>query len=144
MLSYQVKFDEPDDQGFVVVHFPDFEWGVTQGESEEEALEMAADVIEIYLAECIKKSMPLPISKKRAGKQYRSVRLPALVAAKAELYAAFLKAGVTKAELGRRLHMPRMNVDRLFDLHHHSRLDQIEAAFRAMGKELAITVHDAA
>jgi antitoxin HicB len=49
-----------------------------------------------------------------------------------------------KTEMARRMGTSKVNVDRLFDLTHHSRLDQIEAAFRALGKELAIEVRDAA
>jgi antitoxin HicB len=53
-------------------------------------------------------------------------------------------ARVSKAELGRRLncHMPQ--VDRLLDLRHASRLDQLEAAFHALGKQLSIQVSEAA
>jgi antitoxin HicB len=53
-----------------------------------------------------------------------------------------LKVG--KAELARRLgwHMPQ--VDRLLDLRHASRLDQLAQAFRVLGKQLTITVHEAA
>jgi antitoxin HicB len=46
--------------------------------------------------------------------------------------------------LARRLGISKTNVDRLFDLKHHSRLDQIEAAVKALGKELTIDVRDAA
>ena len=51
---------------------------------------------------------------------------------------------MSKAELARRLncHMPQ--VDRLLDLRHASRLDQMEAAFRALGKQLSVDVRDAA
>ena len=53
-------------------------------------------------------------------------------------------ARVNKAEPARRLncHMPQ--VDRLLDLRHASRLDQLEAAFRALGKQLPVQVSDAA
>ena len=46
--------------------------------------------------------------------------------------------GVKKAELARRLgwHMPQ--VDRLFDLRHASRLDQLEAAARVLGHSLEV------
>ena len=72
------------------------------------------------------------------------IRLAALHAAKTELYMAFDGSGMRKAELARRMGISKVNVDRLFDLKHHSRLDQIEAAFHALGKELAIEVRDAA
>ncbi|HYI92729.1 MAG TPA: hypothetical protein VEX68_04235 [Bryobacteraceae bacterium] len=66
--------------------------------------------------------------------------LPALTQAKLSLYAAMVENGIGKAELSRRLncHMPQ--VDRLLDLGHASRLDQLEAAIRAVGKKLTLVV----
>ena len=68
--------------------------------------------------------------------------LPA--AAKVELYRAFRESGMRKADLARRLKIAKGNIDRLFDLDHHSRLDLMEAAFRAIGKDLHVEVRDAA
>ena len=59
-------------------------------------------------------------------------------------YMAFEASGLRKAEMARRMGISKVNVDRLFDLTHHSRLDQIEAAFQALGKQLAIEIRDAA
>ena len=70
--------------------------------------------------------------------------MTALQSAKAELYTAFLASGIRKAELARRLRIPKTTVDRLFDFENQTRLDQIEAAFAALGKELSIIVRDAA
>ena len=86
----------------------------------------------------------LPRPSRPRGRKYRMIRLPALHAAKAELYTAFEASGMRKAEMVRRMGISKVNVDRLFDLAHHSRLDQIEAAFRALGKELSIEIRDAA
>ncbi len=86
----------------------------------------------------------MPRPSRPRGRKYRMIRIPALHAAKAELYIAFRKSGIKKSELARRIGIPLPNVDRLFDLKHQSRLDQIEAAFRAVGKELRIDVRDAA
>ena len=47
-------------------------------------------------------------------------------------------------DLARRLGIPKTIIDRLFDLNHHSRLDQMEAAFAALGKRLAVQIEDAA
>ncbi|MEO8100555.1 MAG: type II toxin-antitoxin system HicB family antitoxin [Acidobacteriota bacterium] len=143
MLKYQALFD-PDPKGGFVVTFPDFDWGVTQGDSEEEAHEMAADALSMVITHYIHEGIALPVPRKHRGRHYRAVRLPALVAAKAALYSAFLQSGIRKSELARRLNIPRMNVDRLFDPKHNSRLEQIEAALRVIGKELDITIRDAA
>ena len=74
----------------------------------------------------------------------RMVRVPALSEAKFRLYSELRAAGVRKVELARRLACSPGQVDRLLDIAHHSRLDQIEAAFAAIGKRLAIEVRDAA
>ena len=67
-----------------------------------------------------------------------------MAAMKAALYNAFRASGLTKAELARRLGIPKTTVDRLFDFENHSRLDQMEAAFRALGKKLGIAISNAA
>ena len=48
-----------------------------------------------------------------------------------------------KAELARRLgwHLPQ--VDRVLDIKHHSRLDQMDAALGAIGRRLQVTALDA-
>ncbi|HEX4695004.1 type II toxin-antitoxin system HicB family antitoxin [Sphingomonas sp.] len=142
-MEYTALFTPSEDGGFVVT-FPDFDWGVTQGDTEGEALDMAADALGMMIGEHIRKGEPLPAPRTRRGAKYRAIRLPALHAAKAELYRAFLAANIRKSELARRLNIPKTNVDRLFDLKHQSRLDQIEAAFQMLGKELVFTVKDAA
>jgi antitoxin HicB len=55
-----------------------------------------------------------------------------------------LDADVRKAELARRLWISRPQVERLLDLSHRSRLDQIEQAFRVLKKRLELSVEDAA
>jgi antitoxin HicB len=65
--------------------------------------------------------------------------LAPLVAAKAELYRTMRKAGITKAELTRRIGISPQQAQRLFDIHHASRLDQIEAEMRALGRRLVVT-----
>ena len=49
------------------------------------------------------------------------------------LYMICSRRGVSRAELARRLEWHREQVDRLFRLDHKSRLDQMEAAFEALG-----------
>jgi len=74
----------------------------------------------------------------------RTVRLPALTALKVQLVWALEAAGITRAELARRLKWNRESVDRLFRLDHRSRLEQLEAAFRALGRRVDVVVREAA
>ena len=94
--------------------------------------------------EYIRKREALPNPTNRPGRQYRFVRLSVLQSAKAELYMAFLASAMRKAELARRLGIPKTTVDRLFDLDNHTSPDQIEAAFATLGKRIALEVQDAA
>jgi len=72
------------------------------------------------------------------------VALPALQAAKVDLYKAFLESGLKKAEFARRIRIHKTHIERLFSLRHHSRLDQIEAAFASLGKRLHVEARNAA
>ena len=142
-MEYFALFEPAAEGGFVIT-FPDFGWGVSQGDTERDANEMAAALLQTIVQEHIRNGEPLPKARKRRGRNFRPVALPALQAAKARLYREFCAAGIRKAELARRLKIPQPNIDRLFDLGHNSRLDLIDSAFRALGKQLVIDVQDAA
>jgi antitoxin HicB len=53
---------------------------------------------------------------------------------------ALTDSGCSRDDLGRRLGCGRKEVDRLFRLDHATRLDQLEAACRMLGRELQIEV----
>lgn len=143
MLGYYALF-EPDRHGGFVVTFPSLNHGATQGETLEEAIDMAEDLLLSILGELMKRGADLPRAPRHRGKNYRLISLPALQSAKAELYSMFRASGIKKAELARRIGIPKTNVERLFDLDHASRFDQIEAAFRAIGKKIEVRISDAA
>ena len=137
MLEYPVTLT-PDD-GTVLVTFADVPEAITFGMDEDEALLQAVDALESALSFYVDARKPLPVpSKARRGQH--TVRPSALEAAKLGVYQAMTEQGIKKAELARRLgwHMPQ--VDRLFNLRHASRLDQIEAAARALGRQLEVRV----
>ena len=140
-MEYPAIF-EPAEEGGFIVRFPDFAWGVTQGDTQHEAEAMAADAIRTMIRELIRQGKAVPRPGKRRVRRHRMIRLAALDAAKAELYMAFQASGMRKAEFARRLGIPKTTVDRLFDLDNHSRLDQMEAAFAVLGKRLSIEVED--
>lgn len=144
MVSYYASFEPDRETGGFVVEFPDFGYGATQGETLREAYEMAEDLLKCLAQEQIRKSKPIPEPAKRRGKHFCLVSLPALQSAKLELYTAFRASGMKKAELARRIGISKTNIERLFDLDRSSRLDQIEAAFRAIGKKLEVTISNAA
>jgi antitoxin HicB len=138
MFDYPVVLEAQPEGGFLVV-FPDVPEAITQGEDREEALLNAIDALEAGLSFYVDARQPLPLPSKPRRSQ-STVRPSALECAKLGLYGAMLKRGVRKSELARRLgwHLPQ--VDRLFDLRHASQLDQIEAAARALGCTVEVTV----
>ncbi len=144
MLGFNALFEPEREKGGFVVTFPDFKWGVTQGAAETEAMEMAADALAMIVADSIERGEDLPRPKKLRGRKFRTIYLSALHSAKAELYMAFKASGIRKAELARRLGIPKTTVNRLFDFRNHSRLDRLEAAFAALGLRLAMEVRKAA
>jgi antitoxin HicB len=144
MEQYQALFEPDLKAGGYVVTFPDFGYGVTQGETDEEAMEMAQDLLMLTISDYVREGKPLPVPARRRGAKFRPVALPALQAAKVDLYRAFQASGLKKAEFARRIGIPKTHIDRLFSLRHHSRLDQIEAAFATLGKRLHVEARDAA
>jgi hypothetical protein len=60
------------------------------------------------------------------------------------LYEAMRSQGVRKATPARRIGCHKSQMATLLDLTHASRMDQIESAFRALGKRLDAEVRDAA
>jgi antitoxin HicB len=144
MVTHYARFEPDLEAGGFVVTFPDLPWGVTQGETIEEATFMAEDVAAILISDYMEKGKDLPKARKRRGPLFRAVSLPALQSAKVELYQAFRASGLTKTQLAARMGIAKSNLDRLFDLQHHSRFDQIEAAFAALDKQVWVEIRDAA
>ncbi len=141
-MEYPAKF-KPAAEGGFVIEFPDFGWGVSQGDNEEDARRMAHDLLVTMIQEHIKSGEDLPHPGKPRGKSYRMIRLSALHSIKVELYQAFRASGMRKADLARSLAIPKTVIDRLFDLNNRTRLDQIEAAFDTLGKQVDVNVRDA-
>ncbi len=122
MEAYLALFQPDREAGGYVVTFPDFGYGVTQAETAAEAMDRAQDLLMLTIGDYIKQSKPLPIPRRHRGAKFRPVALPALQAAKVDLYVSFLESGLKKAELARRIGIPKTHIDRLFSLRHHSRL----------------------
>lgn len=140
-MRYPVKLTREGSD--VVVSFPDLPVH-TYGADEADALAQAVDALETLFMGAIAYSEPIPdpppVPKRFKGKR---VTLPALSEAKIELYRQMLAEKIDKAELAKRLdaHLPQ--IDRLLDLNHASRLDQIEQALLAVGKRLTVGFEDA-
>ena len=132
MLAYPILLEEDD--GAVLVVCPDFPELTTFGDDRDEAVTRAADALEEAIATRVhdRKDIPSPSQ----GDLYAVV--PTLTAVKVMLYQGMRDQGVGKAELARRLGWRLPQVDRVLDIQHHSRLDQMDAALGAIGHRLHV------
>ena len=137
MFDYPVTLTP--DEGTVMVTFVDIPEAITFGMDEDEALLQAVDALESALTFYIEDRKLLP-SPSKPKKGQKTVRPSALECGKLGVYQAMTEQGIKKSELARRLgwHMPQM--DRLFDLRHASKLDQIEAAASVLGKRVKLQI----
>lgn len=131
---------EADSNATQLVTFPDFPEAATFGEGVEEALLQAQDALLTAIAARIDDGADVPLPSP-VGDDLRPVELPAMAEATILLWRTMREANVVKAELARRLGWQLPQVDRLLDPDPPSRPDQIEAAFRALGKRLAVAVN---
>ncbi len=145
MFRYVGIFEAcPDIPGSFTVTIPDVPEVVTQGEGFIDAREMAVDALELMLSRYIEKGRELPKAKAKKGRNGTWIVPSALAQMKLALYVEFRKARISKVDLARKMGIAKQQVDRLFDLQHSSRVEQIELAFRALGKSISISIQDAA
>lgn len=133
MLAYPIELEEDD--GAFLVTSPDFPELTTFGDDREEAIARAADALEEAIAARIHDRDDIPAP----SQGNTCATLPPLAAARVLLYQGMREQGIGKAELARRLgwHLPQ--VDRVLDVEHHSRLDQMDAALSAIGWRLEVS-----
>ena len=138
-MDYPVTL-ERDNNRTILVSFPDFPEAHTFGEDEADALAHAEDALATAIDGYIKDRRDIPLPSAIVTKH--RVAMPALMEAKVFLYETMRKARVGKSDLAKRLdwHLPQ--IDRLLAMTHGSKLDQLESAFKAMGKRLVIGVQD--
>ena len=140
--SYRCTY-EPDDNGTILVRCPAFPEVVTYGEDVPRAWWNALGAIEEAIAARIADWREVPESTPRGeftGSNEFCVMLPQLTSQKVMLYNLVSRLGMTRAELARQLNWHREQVDRLFRLDHASKADQLDAAFKALGHSVEVTL----
>ena len=134
MLSYPIHIE--NDGMSLLVTSADFPELTTFGDDYTEAQARSLDALQEAIAARIhdRRDIPLP----SPGGNIR-ITLPTLTAVKVILYQGMRDQGMSKTDLARRLwwHLPQ--VDRVLDVNHHSRLDQMEAALQAIGHRLQVS-----
>jgi antitoxin HicB len=100
LLRYLIKL-EPDDKDTLLVTCPALPEVTTFGDDEADALRHARNAIEAALAARIADGLDIPAPATR--RRGRAVALPLMTALKVPLYRSLREAGLTRAELMRRL-----------------------------------------
>jgi antitoxin HicB len=139
---YPVVLDPEPDGSAVNVSFPDVPEGLTWGDDEAEALELAQDCLVTALSCYVRARRPLP--KPGHSKGRRMIAVPPLVAAKLALYSAMREQGMGEVELAQRLGVKENVVRALLHLKRRTHLGQLERALAALGVQLEVTVRSAA
>jgi len=136
-MQYPVSLKHVD--GAVMVTCADIPEFATVGDGEDEALANAVDGIETALMGYMSDRRRIPrASLKKRGQKL--VALPALTVAKLGLYEAMLSKNWRKADLARHLEMHMPQVDRLLNLQHSTKIEQVEFALHALGRRIELTV----
>ena len=130
-----------DEDGRVVVEFPDSPFAATDGADVAEALAEASDGREEALAFCISdgESMPAP-SRPRKGRA--AVAPGPVIAAKAALSQAVGEARLSKVALAERLGVGEKEVRRMLDPRHPTKIPTLDRALAAVGQQVVLEVRD--
>ena len=141
--SYMAKFQEDD--GGLLVTFPDVPEAITGGATDEEAFANAQEALELALLTYADDGRDMPATSRPAIGAGRSVRVPiaAAVAAKIAFIVAFRESGMTRVALARKLGKAETEVRRMLDPYHQTKLPAIEAALKALGKRLVVSIAEA-
>ena len=139
-LAWPVELQRQED-GAILVSFPDIPEALTEGATKADALTQARDCLIAALGGYVGERRPIPRPSPAHGRA--SVALPALMAAKIALYGAMCAEGVGNTALAARLGLTEGAVRRLIDLDHRSHIGQIEAALHALGQRLTVATQAA-
>ena len=129
----------PEDDGGLVVTFPDVPEAITGGTDRVETRDMAADALAIALAGYVHQKRDIP-SPGAAADGQELVAVPSVAAAKLALYSAMRAQRITKVELARRLGVSESAVRKLTDPGHRSHIGQVQKALQAVDRNLTVEV----
>ena len=138
-MEFQVKIKY--EAGEYLVTCPDLPEFATVGATEQEAKTEALDGIETTLQAYMqdRRSIPEPSGRRRGTV---GVRLPAQAVMKLGIYEALLEQKHRKADLARMLDLHLPQIDRMLDLRHNTKLEQLEKALNALGRQLEVRISE--
>jgi antitoxin HicB len=141
-FQYPARFRRERLGGYSIT-FPDLPEAITGGDNLEDGLEQAADCLGEALSGRINlhEEIPAASSPKRG---MRLVAVPLYLAPKLAVYQAMRDAGISNAELARRMGVQETIVRRLLQPRNATRPDTIQKALAALGKTITVSLVNAA
>ena len=138
-FAYPARFAPDKKDGGFVVTFRDIPEAITQGDTVEECREEAAGALQAALEGRIMSDLDIPKASKLKRGEYL-IAVPVQTALKAALYLEMGKAGITRVELARRLHIDEKEARRMLDPHHPTKADRLERALAVLGRHAELRV----
>jgi antitoxin HicB len=132
---------EPDEEGRLVVHFPDLPEALTDGADETEALTEASDCLSEALASRIVDQEEIPVPSP-AGSGMQLVSPDATIALKVALYNVLRTARMSLTDLARRVGIDERQAARLVDPKARTPLAKLEEALSALRYTIGIEVRE--
>ncbi|PSJ60609.1 type II toxin-antitoxin system HicB family antitoxin [Kumtagia ephedrae] len=139
---YPAIFHPESDGGFLVT-FPDVPGAITQGDDFLDAKASASDALGLALRGYLVHDKPLPIPSKRKASQV-DVPVEMANALKIAVIEAFRASGMSKSEFARRLGKAENEARRILDPDHPTKLATLDAALKLFGKQVFVSIGDAA
>lgn len=139
---YPALFQPESDGGFLVT-FPDVPEAITQGDDFADAKASASDALGLALRGYLAHGKALPAPSRRKAGQI-DVPVEMANALKIAVVEAFRTSGISKSEFARRLGKADTEARRILDPDHPTKLATLDAALKLFGKQVFVTVKDAA
>lgn len=133
-MKYSIIIEKRDFWYVFIPDVPEFiAWGATKPEALVTSKNSLIDIFKEYSRNG--KKIPLPSTK---GNLF--IELPTSISAKILLLNEFIEKGITKTTLAKMIMVSPQELSRLLNLKHPTKIDTIQRAFKAMGKNLEVTI----
>lgn len=130
---------ESNNEGGFIARFRDVPEAMTEAWDLEELKNNARDAlisaIDFYIED--RRAFPVGSTAKSGD---IAIELPASVVAKILLLNTMVQSNVRPADLARKMNIKPQEVTRLTDIRHATKIDTIQAALRALGRELILEI----
>lgn len=137
MVNYPITVHE--ENGHYWSNCPDLPEAHSAGDTVEQLLANAEEGIQLALSIYVDQGRRIPAASAPGNGWQAVIYQPAQVVAKAVLWNTLLDRGMRVADLARRLGLSHPTAARLVDFEHNSKIEQVEAALRALGLRLNVS-----